>query len=59
MLNASKEKGEIATGLIYINTEAKDLHGMLNTTDTPLNQLEESDLTPGPSVLGEINTSFK
>lgn len=59
MLNASKERGEIATGLIYINTEAKDLHGMLNTTDTPLNQLSESDLTPAPSVLADINASFK
>ena len=58
MLEA-KEKGEILTGLLYINPETQDLHRKLNTCDTPLNQLTEAQLCPGGDVLKDINNSFK
>src|SRR5437868_2506787 len=44
--NASA-KHEILTGLLYMNRDTKDLHHIINTTDTPLNQLTEKDLCPG------------
>jgi 2-oxoglutarate ferredoxin oxidoreductase subunit beta len=43
------------TGLLYINTEAKDLKEILNVVDKPLNQLNEKDLCPGTKKLQEIN----
>ncbi len=58
-INNAKANGEILTGLIYINSEAPDLHGLLHTTDTPLNQLQEQDLCPGTTVLESINDSFR
>lgn len=58
-LNRAKQKGEIITGLIYINPEADDLHSMLNTVDTPLNQLTEKELTPPAAALKGINASFQ
>jgi 2-oxoglutarate ferredoxin oxidoreductase subunit beta len=58
-LENSKEKGEILTGLIYINEKSKDLHTLLNTTDTPLNKLTQDVLCPGTEKLKEINKSLR
>ena len=33
-------KGQIVTGLLYVDPEAEDLHSHLNTVETPLNTLE-------------------
>ena len=58
-LQKSHIHNEILTGLLYINTETKDLHTLLNTTDIPLNQLDESVLCPGNELLEEINSDFR
>ena len=58
-LHVSKAKGQILTGLLYINPESKDLHGMLNTVDTPLNKLQKEDLCPGSDKLKSINQEFR
>ena len=38
---------EIATGLIYIEDEANELHEVLGTADRPLNELSERELSQG------------
>ena len=58
-LDKAKSEGQILTGLLYINTEDKDLHGKLGTTMTPLNKLKKQDLCPGSETLEEINKSFR
>ncbi len=58
-LKQAKADGDILTGLLYIDPNSKDLHEILNTTDTPLNQLTEEDLCPGSEVLDEINKSLR
>lgn len=55
----SKIKGEILTGLIYINEQSKDLHNLLNTSDTSLNKLTQDVLCPGAEKLKEINKSLR
>ena len=55
----AKAKGQVLTGLFYIDSESKDLHAINNTVDTPLNQLKEKDLCPGSVVLEKINESFR
>lgn len=57
-LENAKKKGEILTGLLYINENSKDLHTLLNTTDTPLNKLKEDVLCPGAEKLKEINKTL-
>jgi 2-oxoglutarate ferredoxin oxidoreductase subunit beta len=57
-LSNAKTKGEILTGLIFIDEQSKDLHTLLNTTDTPLNKLTEDVLCPGVEKLKEINKSL-
>ena len=52
-------KGQIVTGLLYVEDEAGDLHGHLNTVDAPLNGLGEKDLCPGSGALDKINASLR
>ena len=58
-LNSSRYKGEILTGLIFIDEHTKDFHEMINTVEKPLNQLAEQELCPGSEVLQLINDSFR
>jgi len=41
-------KGQVVTGLLYVDPEAEDLHAHLDTVETPLNQLDEKALAPAP-----------
>ena len=52
-------QGEIATGLLYVDPEAEDLHGHLNTVDSALNKLGVAELSPGAAVLDKINASLR
>jgi 2-oxoglutarate ferredoxin oxidoreductase subunit beta len=53
------EKGEVLTGLLYVAPDAEDLHGHLNTYDTPFNKLGEKDLCPGSAMLERINAALR
>jgi 2-oxoglutarate ferredoxin oxidoreductase subunit beta len=55
----AKVKGEILTGLIFIDQNHPDLHAMLDTVATPLNQLEQRNLVPGAGVLEGINAGWR
>ena len=55
----AKDRNEILTGLVYINTTCPDLHDLLNTTETPLRDLNEEKLCPGSKTLEKINKSFR
>ncbi|HVY89444.1 MAG TPA: 2-oxoacid:ferredoxin oxidoreductase subunit beta [Hyphomonadaceae bacterium] len=52
-------KGEIVTGLLYVDPDATDLHERLGTTETPLNTLTTKQLTPGAAALDKINASLR
>jgi 2-oxoglutarate ferredoxin oxidoreductase subunit beta len=52
-------KGEIVTGLLYVDCDPKDLHANLNTVDTPLNQLGDQELVPGSEALEHLNASLR
>ena len=52
-------KGQVVTGLLYVDPEAEDLHAHLNTVDAPLNALEAEDLCPGTAALEKINASLR
>jgi 2-oxoglutarate ferredoxin oxidoreductase subunit beta len=51
--------GEIVTGLLYLRSEATDLHAALNTVDMPLNALREAELIPGVAALQKFNASLR
>ncbi len=47
-LQARQARGQVVTGLLYIDPKAGDLHDSLETVDTPLNQLGET--APGARI---------
>ena len=53
-----ESRGEILTGLLYVNASAQDLHDHLNTVDTPLNRLSDAQLCPGSAALAGINAEL-
>ena len=57
-LAAHESRGEILTGLLYVNGEADDLHAHLNTVATPMNRLSDADLCPGAAALAAINAEL-
>jgi 2-oxoglutarate ferredoxin oxidoreductase subunit beta len=52
-------RGEVVTGLLYVDPESSDLHEHLNTVDAPLNRLTERELCPGAVALEKINASLR
>jgi 2-oxoglutarate ferredoxin oxidoreductase subunit beta len=52
-------KGQVVTGLLYVDAEAEDLHSHLNTVEMPLNALGEKELCPGSAALEKVNASFR
>jgi 2-oxoglutarate ferredoxin oxidoreductase subunit beta len=54
-----RAKGEVVTGLLYVDPESHDLHEHLNTVAAPLNTLTAKDLCPGQAVLDKINASLR
>jgi 2-oxoglutarate ferredoxin oxidoreductase subunit beta len=58
-LQTHAAKGQIVTGLIYLDREPEDLHGSLNTIATPLNELGDKELCPGSAALEKINAALR
>lgn len=52
-------KGEIVTGLLYVEPDSEDLHDRLGVTKRPLNTLSDSDLCPGSAALAKINAGMR
>lgn len=52
-------RGQVVTGLLYVDPEADDLHSHLNTIEAPLNTLEAKELCPGSAALDKINASLR
>jgi 2-oxoglutarate/2-oxoacid ferredoxin oxidoreductase subunit beta len=50
-----ESRGEILTGLLYVDSSAEDLHDHLATVGEPLNRLGDAQLCPGSAALAAIN----
>jgi 2-oxoglutarate ferredoxin oxidoreductase subunit beta len=58
-LEVNAAKGEIVTGLLYLNPAPEDLHDHAHTVEVPLNSLTEKELCPGSDALAKINASLR
>jgi len=58
-MNTHQARGEVVTGLLYLDPLVTDLHVALNTSDIPLNKLGVPQLCPGSKVLDKLNTSLR
>lgn len=55
----AKSRGEILTGLIFVDPDSRELHDVLNSTRVPLRSLTEKELCPGSKALDNINESLR
>jgi 2-oxoglutarate/2-oxoacid ferredoxin oxidoreductase subunit beta len=53
-LHEAKDKGEVLTGVFYVNPSAPTFMDLLNVSDEPLATLPESVVRPGKQVLEQV-----
>ncbi len=58
-LQKFQARGEVATGLLYLDTGAADMHAMSATTDTPLSRVPFEKLCPGSVKLNALQEAFR
>ena len=58
-MQTHQQRGEVVTGLLYVDPMATDLHIALNTTHRPLNTLGVDQLCPGAQALEKINATLR
>jgi len=58
-LRNARDNNEILTGLLYVNPDSDDLHHTIQTSDRPLNTLQQEELCPGAAALAEINAELR
>jgi 2-oxoglutarate ferredoxin oxidoreductase subunit beta len=58
-MNEHQSRGEVVTGLLYLDPLATDLHTAMNTSHRPLNTLGAAQLCPGVQALEKINASLR
>lgn len=58
-LSERAAKGEVVTGLLYINQDKGDMHAVAGTCRQPLNELEYDVLNPGASTLSKIMDGYR
>jgi len=52
-------RGEIVTGLLFVDPDAGDLHDRIGTPKVAMNRLDEVALCPGGAMLERINASLR
>ena len=58
-IRAMQQKKEIATGLLYIDSSANDMHAVNRTVDRPLVEIPFEELCPGNAALSELMEEFR
>jgi 2-oxoglutarate ferredoxin oxidoreductase subunit beta len=54
-----QERGEIVTGLLYVDPSASDMHATNNTVEGPLTDVPFSELCPGGDALDALMEEFR
>ena len=54
-----QRKGEVATGLLYLENNDRDMHAVNRTVDRPLVDLPYEELCPGSHALDELMEEFR
>ena len=58
-LQDHQNRGEIVTGLLYLNETAPDIHELNQTPDTPLVDIPFEQLCPGSSALDALQEEYR
>ena len=58
-VRACQERGEVATGLLFIDSTGSDMHAVAKTVSTPLVDLPFEELCPGSQALDALMTKYR
>ena len=58
-MQSHQARGEVVTGLLYIDPLATDLHTAMNTSARPLAALSVDQLCPGAQAMDKINAGLR
>ena len=58
-LQEHQARGEVATGLLYLDPKSSDMHEMSATTDVPLSRVPFEKLCPGSAKLAALQEAFR
>jgi 2-oxoglutarate ferredoxin oxidoreductase subunit beta len=58
-LQQRQSKGEVPTGLLFVDKGSGDMHDMLATTEGPLASVPYEKLCPGNAALAELQEAFR
>ncbi len=58
-LEAHRERGEVVTGLLYINEEMPEMHDISKTESVPLANRVHEDLIPGAQALADLQKGMR
>ena len=58
-LEQQRARGEVVTGLLYINAELPEMHGIYRTSETPMKDLEYEKLNPGSEELAKLQARMR
>jgi 2-oxoglutarate ferredoxin oxidoreductase subunit beta len=55
----SQERGEVLTGLLYLDEAGADMHAMNNTVEVPLTEVPYDRLCPGSAALATLMEEYR
>jgi 2-oxoglutarate ferredoxin oxidoreductase subunit beta len=58
-LHRMQAKGEVATGLLYLDTKGVEMHQMSGTVDVPLTKVPYEKLCPGSAKLEALQEDYR
>ena len=54
-----QNRGEVVTGLLYLDSSGEDMHDDNETTSTPLSEMSHEDLCPGSEQMDALMEEFR
>ena len=58
-LEQQRARGEVVTGLLYINAELPEMHRIYRTSEIPMKDLEFEKLVPGSEALAKLQARMR
>jgi 2-oxoglutarate ferredoxin oxidoreductase subunit beta len=58
-VRACQQRGEIATGLLFLDESSRDMHDLLRTTEAPLVDIPFDRLCPGSAAIEVLMARYR
>jgi len=58
-LEQQRARGEVVTGLLYINSELPDMHKIYDTSEKPMKDFKFEELNPGSEALAKLQARMR